>query len=155
MMLCRAVLVASLLVALGCQKSDSASSNSGDSTWIDAPADVAAVPATASKTPSGLAYRVIKPGTGTKHPVAANQVTVDYSGWTLDGKQFDSSVKRGSRATFGLTQVIKGWTEGVPLMVVGERTRFWIPANLAYGDNPGSGRPAGMLVFDIELFAID
>jgi FKBP-type peptidyl-prolyl cis-trans isomerase len=120
-----------------------------------APADVAAPPADAKKTGSGLAYKVITPGTGTKHPGHYSKVTVHYTGWTTDGKMFDSSVARGTPATFGLDQVIKGWTEGVQLMVEGEKTRFWIPKNLAYGDSASGNQPKGMLVFDIELIAID
>lgn len=147
------VVVVLALSAAACKNEPSA--NAADATWIDAPADVAAAPDDTTKTASGLAYRVIKKGTGTSHATAASQVTVDYSGWTTDGKMFDSSVKRGSRASFPLNGVIGGWTEGVQTMVVGERTRFWIPAKLAYGENPGSGKPAGMLVFDIELFSIE
>ena len=115
------------------------------------PADVAGPPADARKTPSGLAYKVIRPGKGTRNPTSRSQVTVHYTGWTTDGKMFDSSVKRGSPASFGLDQVIKGWTEGVQLMVEGEKTRFWIPQRLAYEGKPGA--PAGMLVFDIELIS--
>jgi FKBP-type peptidyl-prolyl cis-trans isomerase len=120
-----------------------------------APADVAAAPADAEKTASGLASKVITKGTGTDHPKATDTVTVHYSGWTTDGKLFDSSVKRGEPTSFPLNQVIKGWTEGVQLMVAGEKRRFWIPANLAYGDNAGGGAPAGTLVFDVELISID
>ena len=116
-----------------------------------APPDVKAAPKTATKTKSGLAYRVLQKGTGKDHPAATSRVTVHYTGWTPDGKMFDSSVARGEPATFSLNQVIKGWTEGVQLMVVGEKTRFWIPSELAYGSNPRPGAPAGMLVFDIEL----
>lgn len=119
-----------------------------------APADVAAAPADAEKTASGLASKVISKGTGTDHPKASDSVTVHYSGWTTDGKLFDSSVKRGEPTSFPLTGVIKGWTEGVQLMVVGEKRRFWIPADLAYGESPGGGRPGGLLVFDIELIKI-
>lgn len=119
------------------------------------PPDVAGPPPDAKKTRSGLAYKVLKPGTGTKHPTESSRVTVHYSGWTTDGKLFDSSVQRGQPATFALDQVIKGWTEGVQLMVEGEKTRFWIPSRLAYGDNPEGNRPRGMLVFDIELIAIE
>lgn len=119
-----------------------------------APADVAAAPADAKKTDSGLASKVLKAGTGKVHPKASDAVTVHYSGWTTDGKLFDSSHKRGQPATFPLGAVIKGWTEGVQLMVEGEKRRFWIPAALAYGENPGGGRPGGMLVFDIELLKI-
>jgi peptidylprolyl isomerase len=121
----------------------------------ETPKDLARPPATAKKTKSGLVYRVLKKGTGKDHPTASSTVTVHYSGWTRDGKMFDSSVVRGEPATFSLDQVIKGWTEGVPLMVVGEKTRFWIPADLAYGKVPSRpGAPAGDLVFDVELVAI-
>lgn len=120
----------------------------------ETPADVAAAPADAEKTASGLASKVLAKGTGTTHPKASDTVTVHYSGWTTNGKLFDSSVKRGEPTSFGLNQVIGGWTEGVQLMVVGEKRRFWIPANLAYGENPGGGRPGGLLVFDIELIKI-
>jgi peptidylprolyl isomerase len=116
------------------------------------PSDVAAPPADARKTPSGLAYKVQRPGKGTRHPERRSQVTVHYTGWTTDGKMFDSSFKGGQPATFGLDQVIAGWTEGVQLMVEGEKTRFWIPQRLAYEGKAGA--PAGMLVFDIELIAI-
>ncbi len=122
---------------------------------IPAPADVAAAPAGATKTSSGLAYVVQKAGTGSRHPAATDTVVVHYTGWTLDGKMFDSSIKRGEPATFPLNRVISGWTEGVQLMVEGETTRFWIPADLAYGETPRRpGAPAGMLVFDIELLQI-
>jgi FKBP-type peptidyl-prolyl cis-trans isomerase len=118
---------------------------------IPAPPDVKAAPADAEKTASGLASKVLKPGTGKDKPSAADNVEVHYTGWTTDGKMFDSSVKRGAPARFPLGNVIKGWTEGLQLMVVGEKRRFWIPANLAYGENTGGGRPSGMLVFDVEL----
>lgn len=120
----------------------------------ETPSDVQAAPADASKTASGLASKVIQAGNGTAHPRAEDTVTVHYSGWTTDGKLFDSSVKRGQPSSFPLNGVIKGWTEGVQLMVEGEKRRFWIPANLAYGENPGGGRPGGLLVFDVELLKI-
>ena len=117
-----------------------------------APADVAAAPKDAKKTPSGLAYKVLQKGTGQKHPAATSTVEVHYSGWTTDGKMFDSSVVRGEPTSFPLNGVIAGWTEGVQLMVEGEKARFWIPGKLAYGDTPTRpGAPAGTLVFDIEL----
>ena len=116
------------------------------------PPDVAAPPADAKRTASGIAYKVLKPGTGTAHPSRSSRVTVHYTGWQTTGKMFDSSVMRGQPATFGLGDVIPGWTEGVQLMVVGEKTRFWIPQDLAYKGQSGS--PAGMLVFDVELIAI-
>jgi peptidylprolyl isomerase len=80
-------------------------------------------------------------------------VTVHYTGWTTDGVTFDSSVSRGEPTTFGLDGVIAGWTEGVQMMVEGEKRRFWIPGRLAYEGAPG--RPQGTLVFDIELIRIE
>jgi len=120
---------------------------------IPAPSDVAAPPADAVTTSSGLATKVMKPGTGTSHPRAASRVRVHYSGWTTDGKMFDSSVARNEPITFGLNQVIPGWTEGVQLMVEGETRRLWIPEPLAYGGRAGA--PKGMLVFDVELIKIE
>jgi FKBP-type peptidyl-prolyl cis-trans isomerase len=119
---------------------------------IPAPPDVAAPPADAQKTASGLASKVISKGTGAKHPVAESLVEVHYSGWTTDGKMFDSSYKRGRPAQFPLNRVIPGWTEGVQLMVEGEKRRIWIPEDLAYKGRPGA--PQGMLVFDVELLRI-
>ena len=118
----------------------------------EAPADVAAPPADAIKTASGLMSKVIKPGNGKEKPTADSVVSVHYTGWQTNGKAFDSSIARGQPAKFPLNRVIPGWTEGVQLMVVGEKTRFWIPENLAYQGRPGA--PAGMLVFDVELQAI-
>ncbi len=120
----------------------------------ETPSDVQAPPADAAKTASGLASKVLQAGKGEHKPAAADTVTVHYSGWTTDGKLFDSSVKRGQPTSFPLNGVIKGWTEGLQLMVEGEKRRFWIPANLAYGENPGGGRPGGLLVFDVELISI-
>jgi FKBP-type peptidyl-prolyl cis-trans isomerase len=117
------------------------------------PKDVAGPPKNAKKTASGLAYVVLKKGTGKVHPTPENRVKVHYTGWTTDGKMFDSSVARGEPAAFGLKQVIPGWTEGVQLMVVGEKTRFWIPSEIAYNNRPGM--PQGMLVFDVELLTIE
>jgi len=122
---------------------------------IPAPADVAAPPADAEKSSTGLASKLQKKGTGTEHPNAWDTVKVHYTGWMTDGKMFDSSIKRGQPAEFPLNQVIKGWTEGLQLMVVGEKRRFWIPGDLAYGDTPRRpGGPFGMLVFDVELLGI-
>lgn len=125
---------------------------SGSSADIPAPADVAAPPADAETTASGLASKVIVAGTGTTHPTASDTVEVHYTGWTTDGAMFDSSVARGEPAQFPLDAVIAGWTEGLQLMVEGETRRLWIPEDLAYGGQPG--RPAGMLVFDVELIRI-
>jgi FKBP-type peptidyl-prolyl cis-trans isomerase len=120
---------------------------------IPAPADVATPPADATTTSSGLASKVLKPGTGTRHPGPTSRVRVHYSGWTTDGKMFDSSVARNEPISFGLNQVIRGWTEGVQAMVEGETRRLWIPEKLAYAGSPGA--PKGMLVFDVELIKIE
>src|SRR5437867_1640302 len=118
---------------------------------IPAPPDVATPPADAAKTASGLATKVIKPGNAKDHPVKDDLVMVDYTGWTTDGKMFDSSVGKGKPSTFPVNRVIAGFSEGLQLMVEGEKARFWIPQNLAYkGESP----PYGMLVFDVELIKI-
>ncbi len=117
------------------------------------PEDVAAVPDDAEKTDSGLATKVLEKGSGTEHPSSSSIVTVHYSGWTTDGKMFDSSVTRDEPAKFPLNRVIKGWIEGVQLMVAGEKRRFWIPEDLGYGPTPPDGAPSGMLVFDVELIS--
>jgi peptidylprolyl isomerase len=116
-----------------------------------APADVKAPPADAKTTASGLAYKVLQQGVGGRHPRSTNQVTVHYTGWTTDGKMFDSSIVRGEPSTFAVDGVIAGWTEGLLLMYEGEKTRFWIPEKLAY---EGKTKPYGMLVFDVELIKI-
>jgi peptidylprolyl isomerase len=124
-------------------------------TTIEAPSDVVAPPKRASKTASGLAYVVLSKGHGRRHPRPSDRVRVHYTGWTTSGRMFDSSVARGEPAEFPVDGVIKGWTEGLQRMVVGEKTRFWIPAALAYGEVPRRpGLPAGMLVFDVELLDI-
>lgn len=105
-------------------------------------------------TASGIQYQVIKPGTG-KSPKATDMVKVHYVGTLIDGTEFDSSVKRGEPAQFPLNQVIRGWTEGVQLMKVGEKTRFVIPSDLAYGPEGRPGIPPNsVLVFEIELLEI-
>ncbi|HYC89075.1 MAG TPA: FKBP-type peptidyl-prolyl cis-trans isomerase [Thermoanaerobaculia bacterium] len=116
------------------------------------PPDVAAPPADATVTESGLAYKVLRAGNGKLHPRRRDTVVVHYSGWTTDGQMFDSSVERGEPTEFPLDAVIRGWTEGLQLMVEGEKTRFWIPAKLAYGND--RTKPQGMLVFDVELIDI-
>lgn len=120
---------------------------------VAAPSDVAAAPLDALRTHSGVAHKVIKPGNATEHPGDDDLVTVHYSGWTTDGKLFDSSVVRGVPARMALSQVIQGWRDGVRLMVVGETRRLWIPEHLAYQGRAGA--PRGMLVFDVELLAIE
>lgn len=108
------------------------------------------------ETASGLQYLVLNKGDGAEHPKASDKVKVHYHGTLLDGTVFDSSVDRGQPLSFGLNQVIKGWTEGVQLMVVGDKTRFFIPADLAYGNqNAGAIKPGSTLIFDVELLAIN
>ncbi|HEU4407046.1 MAG TPA: FKBP-type peptidyl-prolyl cis-trans isomerase [Polyangiaceae bacterium] len=158
-----------IAAAIGACKSESASRDTSTSAAasasasakrranaIPAPPDVAAPPANAQKTSSGLASLVIQPGTGTEHPAATDKVKVHYTGWNQsNGEMFDSSVNKGRPAEFRLDQVIKGWTEGVQLMVAGEKRRFWIPAALAYGDKAKRpGGPSGDLCFDVELLEI-
>ena len=122
---------------------------------IPAPADVGKPPADAEKSGSGLVTKVTQKGTGTVHPKAGDMVEVNYAGWMTDGKLFDTSQKRGTTAKFPLDKLIEGWREGLKLMVVGEKRRMWIPADLAYGDTPRRpGGPFGLLVFDVELVSI-
>ena len=114
------------------------------------PPDVAAPPTDAKRTASGLAYKSLRAGQRRSASDRTSSVTVHYTGWTTDGKMFDTSVDKGQPISFGLGDVIAGWTEGLQLMTVGEKMRFWIPERLAYkGERP----PRGMLVFDVELIA--
>ena len=107
-------------------------------------------------TPSGLQYKVLQQGTGSTHPTATDRVKVHYHGTLIDGTVFDSSVDRGEPITFGLNQVIPGWTEGLQLMVEGEKTRLFIPSKLAYGNrNAGKIKPGSTLIFDVELLGIN
>jgi FKBP-type peptidyl-prolyl cis-trans isomerase FklB len=105
--------------------------------------------------PSGLQYKVLKSGSG-KSPTAADSVTVHYRGKLIDGKEFDSSYKREQPATFPVGGVIRGWTEALQLMKVGDKWMLYIPSNLAYGDSAVGGViPAGAtLIFEVELLAI-
>lgn len=108
------------------------------------------------ETESGLQYQVLHKGNGEQHPTATSTVKVHYHGTLLDGSVFDSSVERGQPISFGLNQVIKGWTEGLQLMAVGDKTRFFIPAKLAYGDRAaGKILPGSLLIFDVELLEIN
>jgi FKBP-type peptidyl-prolyl cis-trans isomerase len=111
-------------------------------------------PKDATRLPSGVSYKILQKGTGSAHPTTSSRVTMHYTGWTKAGKMFDSSVLRGSPLTIGLNQVIPGWTQGVPVMVAGDKMRLWIPAALAYGEKPPRPTdPAGDLVFDLELLS--
>ena len=116
------------------------------------PPDVKEPPADAKRTPSGVLYKLLKPGTGTRKPQPWSRVSVHYTGWTTAGKMVDSSIARGQPTVMRLDQVIRGWTDGLQLMVEGERMRFWIPESLAYKGETGT--PRGMLVFDIDLIEI-
>ncbi|NNN45053.1 MULTISPECIES: FKBP-type peptidyl-prolyl cis-trans isomerase [Vibrio] len=108
-----------------------------------------------STTESGLQYQLLQAGSGKIHPTATSKVTVHYEGRLLDGTVFDSSIQRKTPITFGLNQVIKGWQEGVQLMVEGEKMRFFIPSHLAYGKSgAGSIPPASTLIFEVELLEI-
>jgi FKBP-type peptidyl-prolyl cis-trans isomerase FklB len=105
--------------------------------------------------PSGLQYEVITQGSGIK-PLASNKVTCHYHGELIDGTVFDSSVKRGQPATFPLNMVIKGWTEGLQLMSVGSKWRFFIPPQLGYGERQTGAEigPNSVLVFEVELLGV-
>ncbi|MDW6005523.1 FKBP-type peptidyl-prolyl cis-trans isomerase [Vibrio mangrovi] len=106
-------------------------------------------------TESGLQYRVLQEGTGEQHPALSDKVKVHYHGTLLDGKVFDSSVNRNKPITFGVKQVIKGWQEGLQLMVVGQKVRLFVPASLAYGNRGIRTIPPGsLLIFDVELLDI-
>lgn len=124
----------------------------GGSNPTRAPEDVAAVPADAQRTTSGLAYKVIARGKGGLRPSASDLVLVHYTAWTPDGRVFDSSLMRGRRSSLPLAEVIPGWREGLQLMARGDRYRFWIPGPLAYDNQNVPGAPKGMLVFDVTLY---
>lgn len=107
-------------------------------------------------TESGMQYKILEKGEGTVHPTAKSNVKVHYHGTLIDGTVFDSSVERDKPISFGLHQVIPGWTEGVQLMVEGDKVRFYIPSKLAYG-NRGVGKilPGSLLIFDVTLLKIN
>ncbi len=108
-----------------------------------------------TELPSGLQYEVIHEGSGAK-PGPTQKVTCHYHGTLIDGTVFDSSVQRGQPATFPLNMVIKGWTEGLQLMAVGSKWRFFIPPQLGYGDRQVSAAigPNSTLIFEVELLGI-
>ncbi|MFP6640925.1 MAG: FKBP-type peptidyl-prolyl cis-trans isomerase [Myxococcota bacterium] len=148
-------IVMNLMLVSGTQAAPESEKSAAESDRYAAPADVAKAPADATRTASGLAYKVLTQGKGTVHPKPTDRVTVNYTGWETNGRMFDSSYKRGKPATFPLNRVIKGWTEGLQLMVVGDTVRLWIPPELAYGKVSRGGRPSGELVFDVELLEIN
>lgn len=106
--------------------------------------------------PSGLQYKILKKGDGTVKPTAQDLVKTHYHGTLIDGAVFDSSVDRGVPAEFQVSKVIKGWTEGLQLMVVGDKFQFCIPHELAYGEKGASGKigPFSTLIFEVELLEI-
>ena len=107
------------------------------------------------ETDSGLQYQLLEEGTGTVHPGPKTKVLAHYHGTLIDGTVFDSSVERGQPLSFGLNQVIRGWTEGLQLMVEGQKMRLFIPSKLAYGSRPAGSIPGGsVLIFDVELITI-
>ncbi len=108
------------------------------------------------ETASGLQYQVLQKGEGNVHPCASSRVEVHYHGLLLDGTVFDSSVERGQPISFPLNQVIKGWTEGVQLMVVGDKFRFFISSELGYGNRAAGKITSGSLhIFEVELLEIE
>jgi FKBP-type peptidyl-prolyl cis-trans isomerase len=120
------------------------------------PADLEGPPAKAQKTESGVSFLILKKGTGTQHPAAPQRVKLHFSGWTTKGVLFESTVFSGRPAVYGLGEVIPGWREVLPRLVVGDKVRLWIPSALAYGDKPRRrGYPAGPLVYDLELLALE
>lgn len=147
------LLAAAGVCLVGCNSSTQPSNDSG------AAKESAAAPASGElkTTASGLKYQVLKQGTGTVSPKATDTVKVHYHGTLLNGTVFDSSVQRGEPISFPLNRVIPGWTEGLQLMKVGDKFKFEIPANLAYGDQSPSPAipPNSTLVFEVELLGIE
>jgi len=146
-----------ILIALGLAASAGACTLKDDTkpaADIPPPADVAAPPANAIKTDSGIASKVIQVGLGSIRPTVKSMVRVHYVGWTADGRMFDSSMKHGGPLNFTVGEVIPGWTEILQLMVIGEKRRVWIPGRLAYDNDPNPNSPKGQLCFEIELIDI-
>jgi peptidylprolyl isomerase len=144
--------VAASLCLLGCNQPTQPASgaNSSATTSTTALSEIKTIA-------SGLKYQVLKQGSGTASPKATDTVKVHYHGTLLNGTVFDSSVQRGEPISFPLNQVIAGWTEGLQLMKVGDKFKFEIPANLAYGENSPTPAipPNSPLVFEVELLGIE
>jgi FKBP-type peptidyl-prolyl cis-trans isomerase len=147
--------LAASLCLLGCSNQEQPAADNKPT--ADSPAAQTAQKDEMMITASGLKYQVLKHGTGTVSPKATDKVTVHYHGTLFDGTVFDSSVERGQPATFPLNAVIPGWTEGLQLMKVGDKFKFVIPPNLAYGPASPSPKipPNSTLVFEVELLGIE
>jgi len=148
------------LCLLGCNQSTQTNSDATSNTNALSVLTATSANAPGSEvktTPSGLRYQVLKRGPGTVSPKATDSVRVHYHGTLLNGTVFDSSVQRGEPIRFPLNQVIAGWTEGVQLMKVGDKFKFEIPANLAYGERSPTPAipPNSTLVFEVELLGIE
>jgi len=149
--------LAASVCLLGCNKPDQTSGDNKAAADLSTPSAASGEQKSdMTTTASGLQYQVLKHGTGTVSPKATDTVTVHYHGTLLDGTVFDSSVERGQPASFPLNAVIPGWTEGLQLMKVGDKFKFVIPANLAYGPASPSPKipPNSTLVFEVELLGI-
>jgi FKBP-type peptidyl-prolyl cis-trans isomerase len=144
--------VVSCLVLAGCGLGDEYGIT--EDGIIPPPEDVAAPPADAIVTDSGLASKVLRVGMGHVRPTERSTVTVHFTGWTPDGQMFDSSVVRGTPGEWSMRNLIPGWMEGLQLMVVGEKRRFWVPGYLAYDHIDMPGAPKGPVVYDIELLNV-
>ncbi len=151
--------LAAALCLVGCNKATQATGDNSAATNPSIAATAAPTNPTneMTTTASGLKYQVLKHGTGTVSPKATDTVKVHYHGTLLNGTVFDSSVQRGEPISFPLNRVIPGWTEGLQLMKVGDKFKFEIPANLAYGPNSPSPLipPNSTLVFEVELLGIE
>ncbi len=116
------------------------------------PRNLRVPPSTALKTPSGVAIEILKRGTGTQHPGLNSTVLLNYTGWTADGKLFETTIMSGHPAAFLLGTALPGWRDALPRMVVGEKARVWVPAAMAYGEHPIDAQaPPGSMVYEIEL----
>ncbi len=151
------MMAAASLCLLGCNKTTQTPGDTNASTNTPMAAAAPAIAGEMTTTASGLKYQVLKHGDGTVSPKATDTVKVHYEGKLLDGTVFDSSIARGQPISFPLNRVIPGWTEGLQLMKVGDKFKFEIPANLAYGANSPSPAipPNSTLIFEVELLGIE
>jgi FKBP-type peptidyl-prolyl cis-trans isomerase FklB len=151
------MMAAASLCMLGCNKATQTTGDSNASTNAPSAAAASATDGEMITTASGLKYQVLKHGAGMVSPKATDTVKVHYEGKLLDGTVFDSSIARGQPISFPLSGVIPGWTEGLQLMKVGDKFKFEIPPNLAYGANSPSPAipPNSTLIFEVELLGIE